>query len=99
MRAGYVAIVGLPNVGKSTLLNQLLGQKIAIASPRPQTTRNRVLGVRNVAAPEAQLVLVDTPGIHRPGGRARTRLNRYMMEEALAAVAQVDALLLLVEAP
>jgi GTP-binding protein Era len=95
MRAGFIAIVGLPNVGKSTLLNRLLGQKIAIASPKPQTTRNRILGVKNL--PGAQLVLVDTPGLHRPHGRSK--LNRYMLEEAQAAVAEVDALLVMLEAP
>jgi GTP-binding protein Era len=97
MHAGFVAIVGLPNVGKSTLLNRVLGQKIAIASPRPQTTRNRIVGVRNLDG--AQLVLVDTPGLHRPGARGRSELNRYMLEEVRAAVGEVDALLLLVEAP
>src|SRR5256885_16226235 len=82
-RAGFVAIVGLPNVGKSTLMNHVLGQKITIASPRPQTTRNRILGVHTFAG--GQLVMVDTPGLHRPGGRRRSELNRYMVEEALAA--------------
>ncbi|HEX2574069.1 MAG TPA: GTPase Era [Polyangia bacterium] len=99
-RAGLIAIVGLPNVGKSTLMNRILGQKIAIASPRPQTTRNRILGIHNT--PEAQLVLVDTPGL--PGlGRAatgrRTELGRYMREESLAALASVDAVLVIIEAP
>lgn len=97
MRAGFVAIVGLPNVGKSTLLNQILGQKIAIASPRPQTTRNRILGVKNREG--AQLVLIDTPGFHRPSGRGRNPLNTFMVGEALAAMNDVDALLLLVEGP
>ncbi len=96
-RAGFVAIVGLPNVGKSTLLNLLLGQKIAITSPRPQTTRNRILGVRNLE--RGQLVLVDTPGLHRPGGRGRTELNKFMMDQALSAIGEVDAVLVLVEAP
>jgi GTP-binding protein Era len=96
-RAGFVAIVGLPNVGKSTLLNLLLGQKIAITSPRPQTTRNRILGVKNLDG--AQLVLVDTPGLHRPGGRGRSELNRYMVDQALAALGEVDAALVMVEAP
>jgi GTP-binding protein Era len=100
-RAGFVALIGRPNVGKSTLLNRVLGQKIAIASPRPQTTRNRLLGVRNVGAggAAAQLVLVDTPGLHRPAGRGRTRLNQLMVGEALAALKEVDAALLLIEAP
>ncbi|MGZ3439317.1 MAG: GTPase Era [Polyangia bacterium] len=96
-RAGFVALVGRPNVGKSTLLNHILGEKIAIATPRPQTTRNRILGVRNF--PTAQLVLVDTPGLHRPKGRGRSRLNTFMVGEALAALQEVDAVCALVETP
>ena len=96
-RAGFAAIVGLPNVGKSTLLNQLLGQKVAIVSARPQTTRNRILGVKNLEG--AQLVLLDTPGLHRPGGRGRSELNKYMVDQALGALAEVDAALVMVEAP
>jgi GTP-binding protein Era len=92
-----VAIAGLPNVGKSTLLNALLGEKLAIVAPRPQTTRNRILGVRNL--PGAQLVLVDTPGLHRPAGRGRSRLNTFMMHEATSALSDTDVALLLVEAP
>jgi GTP-binding protein Era len=95
--AGFVALVGRPNVGKSTLLNQILGEKIAITTPRPQTTRNRILGVKNL--PGAQLVLVDTPGLHRPTGRGRTRLNQFMVGEALAALQQVDLVCVLVECP
>jgi GTP-binding protein Era len=94
---GYVALVGRPNVGKSTLLNHVLGQKIAIASPRPQTTRNRVMGVRNF--PKAQMILVDTPGLHKPSGPGRTRLNAFMVGEAMAALQEVDAVCLIVEAP
>ena len=96
-RAGFVALVGRPNVGKSTLLNQILGEKIAIATPRPQTTRNRIVGVRNL--PAAQLVLVDTPGLHRPKGRGRSRLNTFMVGEALAALQEVDAICAIVEVP
>jgi GTP-binding protein Era len=96
-RAGFVALVGRPNVGKSTLLNHILGEKIAIATPRPQTTRNRILGVRNF--PGAQLVLVDTPGLHRPKGRGRSRLNTFMVGEALAALQEVDVVCALVETP
>ncbi len=96
-RAGFVALVGRPNVGKSTLLNRILGEKLAIATPRPQTTRNRIVGVRNL--PAAQLVLVDTPGLHRPSGRGRSRLNQYMVGEALAALQEVDAVCALVEVP
>jgi len=96
-RAGFVALVGRPNVGKSTLLNRILGEKLAIATPRPQTTRNRIVGVRNL--PSAQLVLVDTPGLHRPKGRGRSRLNEFMVGEALAALQEVDAVCALVEVP
>ncbi len=96
-RSGVVAIVGLPNVGKSTLLNRLLGQKIAIVSPRPQTTRDRILGVKHL--PTGQIVLVDTPGLHRPHGKGRSELNRYMVQQAEEAIADVDAVLVLVEAP
>jgi GTP-binding protein Era len=96
-RAGFIALVGRPNVGKSTLLNHVLGEKLAIVAPRPQTTRNRILGVKNV--PGAQIVLVDTPGLHRPSGKGRTKLNQFMVGEALAALEEVDALVLIVECP
>jgi len=92
LRAGFVAIVGRPNVGKSTLLNRVLGEKIAIVSPRPQTTRTRILGIHN--APGVQLAFFDTPGLHRAQGA----LNRRMVEVALATLSEVDAVLLLVEA-
>ena len=92
-RAGFCAIVGRPNVGKSTLLNRLLGQKIAIVTPKPQTTRNRILGV--LTLPHAQVAFVDTPGIHR----ARKGLNRYMVEQALGAIEEVDVVLFIVEPP
>ncbi len=91
-RAGYVALVGAPNAGKSTLLNRLLGQKVAIVSPRPQTTRNRILGI--ATAPGFQIALFDTPGIHRP----RPGLNRAMVDAAFAAIAEVDAVALVVDA-
>src|SRR5690349_14565575 len=90
--AGTVAILGRPNVGKSTLLNRLVGQKLAIGTPKPQTTRNRIVGVWN--GPAGQIVFVDTPGVHGAG----KELNRYMVREALHAIAEVDAALLLVEA-
>src|SRR4051794_22272220 len=89
-RAGFVAIIGRPNVGKSTLLNQILGEKLAIVSPRPQTTRSRLLGIKHL--PDAQIALVDTPGLHRAGQRG-TLLNRYMVEEARAAWSDVDVVL------
>lgn len=90
-RAGFCAIVGRPNVGKSTLLNRVLGQKLAIVSPKPQTTRNRLLGVLN--RPDAQIGFWDTPGIHR----AKGALNRYMVEQALGVLADVDVALYLIE--
>ncbi len=91
-RAGFVAIVGRPNVGKSTLLNRVLGEHVAIVTPRPQTTRTRVLGVHN--APGVQLALFDTPGLHR----AKGALNHRMVETALATLSEVDVVLMLVEA-
>jgi GTP-binding protein Era len=96
MRAGFVGLIGRPNVGKSTLLNRLLGQKLAIATSKPQTTRNRILGVKNL--PGAQLVLVDTPGLHRPSGRGRTKLNAFMVGEALAALEEVESLVVIIDA-
>src|SRR5207302_4092572 len=90
-RAGFVAIVGRPNVGKSTLLNQLLGQKLAIVSPKPQTTRGRILGV--VARPDAQFALLDTPGLHE----ARGGLNARMVQEALHTLSDADVALFLIE--
>ena len=91
-RSGFAALIGRPNVGKSTLLNRLTGEKLAIVSPKPQTTRNRILGV--VTRPEGQVAFIDTPGIHQ----ARGELNRYMVEVALQAVEEVDLVLFLVEA-
>jgi len=89
--AGFVAIVGRPNVGKSTLLNALVGTKVAIVSPKPQTTRNRVVGIRTL--PEAQAVFVDTPGIHD----ARSQLNRRMVDVARQALAEADVVLLVLD--
>ena len=91
-RAGVVALLGRPNVGKSTLLNNLLGQKIAAVSPRLQTTRRRQRGI--LSLPEGQIVFVDTPGAHEP----RTRLGEGMVKAARQALAGADALLIVVEA-
>jgi len=92
-RCGYVAIVGRPNVGKSTLLNRLLGQKLAITSHKPQTTRHTILGVSTLA--DGQILYVDTPGLHQRGGNA---LNRYLNRAARAMLADVDLVLLVIEA-
>lgn len=91
-KSGYVVLVGRPNVGKSTLLNHLVGQKVSITSRRPQTTRDRILGIKT--RPDAQLLYVDTPGIHVP----KSQLNRYMMRVAKSALADVDVVVLVVEA-
>src|SRR5215471_3263202 len=91
-RAGTVAIIGRPNVGKSTLLNALVGTKVAIVTPKPQTTRTRVVGIRTT--PAGQAVFVDTPGIHD----ARSTLNRRMVETARRALEEADATLLVVDA-
>ena len=90
-RSGFVAVVGLPNVGKSTLVNRLVGQKVVIVSPRPQTTRNRILAVVNHR--DGQMVLFDTPGIHEP----RHRMDRRMLAEAVGCLSRVDAVLWLVD--
>ena len=92
MRSGFVAVVGRPNVGKSTLVNQLVGTKVSIVSSRPNTTRHRILGVLH--EPEAQVVFVDTPGLHRPRSTLGARLN----ETATSALSDVDAILVLVDA-
>ena len=89
--SGFAALLGRPNVGKSTLLNRLVGEKIAIVSPKPQTTRTRITGV--VTRPEGQVAFVDTPGIHD----AKGALNRAMVQTALGALEDVDLVLLLVE--
>ena len=90
-RSAMIAIVGRPNVGKSTLLNRIVGEKIAIVSNKPQTTRNRISGVLNRG--DTQLVFLDTPGFHRP----RTKLGDYMVNVVRQSVSDVDAVLLLVE--
>lgn len=91
-RSGFVAVVGRPNAGKSTLLNRILGQKVAIVSDKPQTTRTRILGIKTM--PAAQLVLVDTPGIHE----ARDLLNKRMVAVAEQALADADVVLWLIDA-
>ena len=91
-RSGFVAIIGRPNAGKSTLLNRLVGQKIAIVTSKPQTTRNRIQGI--VTKPEGQIVFIDTPGLHE----ADTALGKQMMREVAAAQEGIDVLLLMVDA-
>lgn len=91
-RTAFIAIVGRPNVGKSTLLNAILGEKVAIVSKRPQTTRNRITGIHTVG--EDQYVFLDTPGIHKP----RTKLGDFMVGEATGTLGEADAAILVVEA-
>jgi GTPase len=92
LRAGFVAIIGRPNAGKSTLLNRFVGQKVAIVTSKPQTTRNRIQGI--VTRPEGQIVFIDTPGLHE----GDTVLNRQMMREVAAALEGIDVLLMMVDA-
>ena len=92
MKAGFVSLIGRPNAGKSTLLNRLIGWKLAIVSDKPQTTRTRILGVRNY--PDAQVVFLDTPGIHRP----LHRMNVRMVGAAIETIGEVDVLGLVVDA-
>ncbi len=99
MKSGFVAILGRPNAGKSTLLNALTGEKVAIVSAKPQTTRNRIAGVVEVPArkgvhPAAQIVFVDTPGVHKPG----THLDRRMLQEVYEALETRDVVLVLMDA-
>ena len=95
MRSGFASLIGRPNVGKSTLLNFLVGTKLAIVSDKPQTTRNRIVGVKKVTGTNpGQVVFVDTPGIHRP----LHRMNVRMVDLALATIREVDVLVLVVDA-
>src|SRR5260221_3785654 len=91
-KAGFVAIIGRPNAGKSTLVNRLVGQKVAIVTSKPQTTRNRIQGI--VTKPEGQIVFIDTPRLHE----GTTALNLQMMREVAAALEGIDVLLLMVDA-
>ena len=92
LKSGFISIIGKPNVGKSTLLNYVLEEKIAIVSDKPQTTRNKILGIKNT--PCAQMIFLDTPGIHK----AKSQLNKYMVKEAIKACGDVDIIMFLVEA-
>jgi GTP-binding protein Era len=91
-RSGYISIVGRPNVGKSTLLNQILGEKVAIVSPRPQTTRNRITGIRTTET--SQIVFLDTPGIHQ----GHTMINRRLVDTALQTLDEVDGVIWVLDA-
>jgi GTP-binding protein Era len=90
-RSGYVSITGRPNVGKSTLLNTILGEKVAIVTSKPQTTRNRIIGVKTL--PDTQIIFIDTPGIHKP----KHKLGKLMVREAKKSVEEVDLILFMVE--
>ena len=90
-RSGFVAVMGKPNVGKSTLINGYVGQKVAIVSPKPQTTRRRLRGI--LTLPQAQIVFIDTPGIHQP----RHKLGEYMVETAVRAIPDADVVLFMVD--
>ena len=98
--SGFVCILGRPNAGKSTLLNSLVGEKLAIISPKPQTTRNRILGIINANVPKqkgheaGQIVLIDTPGVHRSG----SSLGRKMMSEVREALEGCELILMIVDA-
>src|SRR4051794_5310691 len=92
MKSGFVSFLGRPNAGKSTLLNRIVGHKLAIVSDKPQTTRTRILGVKNY--PEGQVVFVDTPGVHKP----THRMNVRMVDVAMDAMREVDVLTLVVDA-
>src|ERR1019366_384167 len=99
LKSGFVAILGRPNAGKSTLLNALIGEKVAIVTAKPQTTRNRIAGVVEVAArkgvhPAAQIVFVDTPGVHKPS----SQLDRRMLQEVHEALETRDVVLVLMDA-
>src|SRR6266436_7153279 len=91
MKSGFVSFIGRPNAGKSTLLNRIIGTKLAIVSDKPQTTRNRILGVKNY--PEGQVVFLDTPGIHRP----LHRMNVRMVDAAVDTIREVDVLGLVID--
>lgn len=90
-RSGYVSIIGRPNAGKSTLLNNIIGEKISIVTPKPQTTRKKITGIRN--AEDSQIIFIDTPGIHKP----KHKLGEFMEKEAMKALEHVDIILFMVE--
>ncbi|HPW53795.1 MAG TPA: GTPase Era, partial [Erysipelotrichaceae bacterium] len=91
-KSGFVAIIGKPNVGKSTLLNTIMAKKIAIATPKPQTTRDNIRGI--LTTDDAQIIFIDTPGIHKP----KSRLNKMMVQSAYSAAKEADIILFLIDA-
>lgn len=91
-KSGYIAVIGKPNVGKSTIINYLLGERLAIVSPRPQTTRNKILGI--LTTETYQMIFIDTPGIHKP----KTLLGKYMVKEAHSSLEDADIILFVIEA-
>lgn len=91
-KSGYIAVIGKPNVGKSTIINQLIGEKLAIVTPRPQTTRDKILGI--LTTKEYQIIFIDTPGIHKP----KTLLGKHMVKEARASLTDADIVLFVIEA-
>jgi len=96
IKSGYVALIGRPNVGKSSLLNRILKEKVSIVSKIPQTTRTKIIGVRHL--PGAQIIFLDTPGLHRPPPQAAHRLNQRMVQTAKAVLEEADLVLLVVDA-
>lgn len=91
-KSGFIGIIGRPNAGKSTLFNAIIGDKISIMTHKPQTTRNKITGIKNY--PDAQLIFLDTPGMHKP----KTPLNRAMVRTTREAIGSVDVLLMMIEA-
>jgi len=91
-KSGFISIIGRPNVGKSTFFNAVLGDKISIVTNKPQTTRNKITGIKNY--PDAQMIFLDTPGLHQP----KTALNRAMVQQTAETIGDADILLMLAEA-